>query len=158
SSWPRGQAELFDPGAVMLFESLRLARRAIETAGVSAITIAAIAMLAGVFPLGALLAGLDRRGPLSVAFLADRAWRLAGTLALLFVVAALAQALGGAVVVLLGGKLIGALSLSPPADDLAFAALAAVTLALVLGVGVLRDLASASAVRAGLGFYGAALR
>ena len=29
SSWPRGQAELFDPGAVMLVESLRLARRAL---------------------------------------------------------------------------------------------------------------------------------
>lgn len=158
ASFPRGQAELFDPGGVMLLETLRLVRRSLLTVGVSAGAVAALALLAGVFPLAALLAGLDREGRLSFTFLADRAWAHAGTLALVFGVGVAAQATLVAGVMLAGGKLIGALALSPPPDDLAFVGLGALAAGVALVVGVLRDLASVAAVRGNHHFYVAASR
>ncbi len=158
SSWPRGQAELFDPGALMLMESLRLGRRALFPVEASAGATAVVALLAGVFPLGALLAGLGREGKLSASFLAGRAAAHAGTLALLFGAASLLQAATGALLSALGGRLIGSLHLDAPAEDLAFAGLFTVALGVVAALGVLRDLASVAAVRGGHGFYVASSR
>jgi hypothetical protein len=158
ASWPRAGAELFEPGGVLLVETLHVARRSVALVDFSALSIAAPALLASVFPLGVLLAGLGREGRLSAAFLADRAWAHAGTLALIFGLGAALQSVAAAAVVLLGGRLIGALKLAAPPDDLAFVALFAVALAVALGLGVLRDLASVAAVRGDHGFYVAASR
>jgi hypothetical protein len=158
ASSPRGQAELFDPGGVMLLETLRFARRSLMPIGVSAGAVAAIALIAGVFPLAALLAGLGREGRLSVTFLADRAWAHAGTLALIFGLGTALQVVTVALLMLAGGKLIGALKLAPPPDDLAFVGLLAVAGGVGLAVGVLRDLASVAAVRGDHGLYVAASR
>jgi len=155
SGWPRGAAALFEPGGLMLVESLRLARRAMVPVGASSAAIVALALVTGVLPLGALLAGLGREGRLSVAFLAERAWAYAGTLALIFGLGALTQAAAGSLLVVLGGKLIGALKLAPPADDLAFVALLGAASALVLVLGALRDLVSVAAVRGERRFYDA---
>jgi len=158
TSWPHGQSELFAPGGVLLLESLRLARRGIPAAVYSGGAIAAVALLAGVVPLGALLAGLGRRGRAPLAFLASLAAAHAGTLALLFGLGALAQGIVAAVAVLLGSKVLDLLALASPGDDLAFLALFAVVLALVCVVGVLRDLAAVAAVHGELRFYLAASR
>jgi hypothetical protein len=153
ASYPRGHAELFDPGAVMLVESLRLTRRAWPAVGWSAGALATVAILAGVFPLGALLAGLGREGRLPAPFLLEKAWSNAPTLGLLYGLFALAQAGAIGLVIVLGGKAIGAAALRPPADDLAFVALFTVAGSLGLMLGLLRDLASVAAVRGQHGLY-----
>jgi hypothetical protein len=155
--YPRGQAELFDPGGVMFVESLRFVRRStgIVSAGGS---IAILAVLGGVLPLGALIAGLGREGRLPAGFLAGRALRHAGTLALIFGLGLLAQALAGALLGLLGEKFVGALSLSPMREDFAHVAVALVALSAVAAIGIVRDLASVAAVNGGHRFYVATSR
>jgi hypothetical protein len=155
--YPRGQAELFDPGGVMFIESLRFMRRStgIVSAGGS---VALLAVLGGVLPLGALIAGLGREGRLPAGFLAGRALRHAGTLALLFGLSLLAQALAGAILVMLGEKLVGVLSLSPMREDFAHLAVALVALSAAAAIGVVRDLASVAAVHGGHRFYVATSR
>ena len=155
AGYPRGQGELFDPGGVMLLESLRLARRAAPTVGAGAVTVAILATVLGLFPLAVVIAGLGRRGPLTAAFLAARAWAHAGTLALLFGLGLLAQALTAAILVALGGKLIDALKLVPPREDLAFVGLFTIVLGIVTVVGVVRDLAYVAAVHDERRFYAA---
>ena len=158
SSWPHGQSELFAPGGVLLVESLRLARRAVPAAGYAGSAVAAVVLLAGVLPLGALLAGLGRRGRGPVASLAERAFAHAGTLALIYGLATLAQAFVAIIAVLVGSKVLDWLKLPSPGDDQAFVVLFVVVLAMVCVVGVLRDLAAVAAVRGELGFYLAASR
>ncbi len=158
SSWPHGQSELFTPGGVLLMESLRLARRAVPVASYAGGAVAAVAILGGVIPLGALLAGLGQRGRVSVTFLAARTAAHAGTLALLCGLGALAQVIAAAAVVLIGGKVLDAFGLASPGDDLGVAALVAVALAVACVVGVVRDLACVAAVRGGLRFYLASAR
>jgi hypothetical protein len=158
ANWPRAQAELFEPGGVMLIETLHVARRSLALVDYSMAAIAAPTLLASVFPLAVLLAGLGREGRLSAAFLADRAWAHVGTLALIFGLGAALQGVAVALVLVAGGKLIGALKLAAPPDDLAFVALFAVALGVGLGLGVLRDLASVAAVRGEHRFYTAVSR
>jgi hypothetical protein len=156
SGYPRGHAELFDPGAVMLVEALRLARRAIPAVVASATPIAVLAVLGAIFPLGVLLVGLSTEGRVSAGFLAARTFRHAGTLALLFGLCSVAQASACGLTLVIGGKLVGALSLSAPAEDRAFAVELAVGLALVATLGVARDLASAATVAGDHGLHAAA--
>jgi hypothetical protein len=120
--------------------------------------VAAVAIILGVFPLGALLAGLDREGRVGAGYLADRAWRHAGTLALLFGLSAIAQAIVGALCALLGGKVVDALKLVPPSEDIGGAVVALFVGLVVAFVGVVRDLGCAAAVRFDLRFYSAAVR
>jgi hypothetical protein len=156
SGYPRGQGELFDPGGLMLVESLRLGRRAFPAIQWSAGALALVVVLGGVFPLGALLAGLARSERLTIPVLLEKSWTHAGTLALILLLGVLAQAGAAALLVVLGGKAIGAASLSPPADDLSFIALFAVTACVALVIGVVRDVACVAAVRSEHGFYLAA--
>jgi hypothetical protein len=157
AGYPRGQAELFDPGGVMLVESLRLLRRSTGVV-TSASSLAIVAFLGGVLPLGALIAGLGREGRLPAGFAIGRALRHAGTLALLFGLGLLAQAIVGAILGLLGSKLVDALTLSPMRESYARLAIGLVVLAWVALIGVVRDLASVAAVHGGHRFYVSAQR
>lgn len=156
SQYPRGQGELFDPGGVMLLETLRLGRRAIPAVYVGGSAVVVVAALLGLIPLAVLIAGLGREGRPSPSSLAGRAAAHAGTLAILFGLGALAEVLVAVVVGLFGGKVAGALHLAPPGDDVA--ALGAVLLGLAAAavIGVLRDLAYVAAVHGDRRFYGAA--
>jgi hypothetical protein len=156
--YPRGQTELFGAGSVMLIESLRLGRRAYAPVTWSAGAVATLALVGGLLPLGALLAGLGRRGRVSVAFLAGRAWGHAGTLALVSVLGLLAQGAVFALVLELGSKVVQALKLGLPGDDLASAGLVAFAALVAMVLGVVRDLAVAAAVRDDLRFYDATAR
>jgi hypothetical protein len=158
AQYPRGQAELFDPGGIMLVEGLRLLRRGGGAAAYAALSLALVAVLLGVLVLGALVAGLGREGRLSPGFLADRAIQHARTLALLFVLGLIAQGLVGAILGMIGGRVVGALDLSPRREDLATGAVALVVLGAVAAVGVVRDLASVAAVHGGHRFYVATSR
>jgi hypothetical protein len=157
SQYPRGQAELFDAGGVMLLETLRLGRRAIMPVFVAGGSVAIVAVILGLFPLAAVIAGLGREGRLGAAFLAGRAAAHAGTIALLFGLGVLAEGVVAVLASLLLGRLAGALHLAAPGDDLA--AVAAFLLALLAAavIGVIRDLAFVAAVHGDRRFYGAAV-
>jgi hypothetical protein len=158
ANYPRGGAELFDPGGLMLIESTRLIRRAVMPLLFSGGAVALLAAATGLFPLGMLIAGLGREGRLSAGFVAGRAWKHAGTMALLWGAGMLAQALLAAIGSLAGGKLIGALKLVAPGEDIAFVVLFAVVLGIMIAVGVLRDLAWVAAVHGEHRFYVACVR
>jgi hypothetical protein len=153
SGYPRGDAELFDPGAVMLIEALRLGARGIPATLTGAGLPALLAVFLGLVPLAALITGLARRGPLSRAFLARAATARLGTLALLWGTGLAAQILLAVIVVLLGGKLVDVLHLRAKNEDIAYLILAAVTALTVIAAGLLRDLALVAAVAEDDGFY-----
>jgi hypothetical protein len=146
SGYPRGDAELFDPGGIMLLEALRLGLRAMPPTLIAAGLPALVALVVGLVPLAMLIAGLGRRGPLPRAFLARAAFDRLGTLTLLWGSTALAQVVLVVLVALLGGKLIDTLRLAPKGGDLAFLAVGAVAALLVVIAGVVRDLAAVAAV------------
>jgi hypothetical protein len=155
ASAPRGQAELFDPGAVMLLESVRFARRGLGAVTWSAGAIALLALLGSVIPLGALLAGISSEERPSIGFLAERAFKHAGTLALVLALGAMSQLTVIGLTLVLGGKVLGALSIVPPSEDIVFLLVVLVALALAAVVGVVRDLACVAAVRDELRLYSA---
>jgi hypothetical protein len=150
---PRGDATLFDPGATMLFEALRLARPGAAGAVFASAPIALLAMFLGLVPFAALIAGLGRKGRLGAGYLAARALRPIGTLSLLWGFGVVAQAIVAVLTVLLGGKLIHVLHLSTVAEDIGRLVLAGVTLLGVLAVGVVRDIAAVAAVNDGSRLY-----
>jgi hypothetical protein len=158
AQYPRAQAELWDAGGLMLLESLRLSRRAQPVVFASASSLSLLAIVFGLFPLAALIAGLGRSGRLSVGFLAARAWAHAGTVALAYGLGALAQVLLAIVLWLVGAKVITATRIAPPAEDVATAALVVVIFAALAAVGVVRDLAYVGAVHGGHRFYMATSR
>jgi hypothetical protein len=153
SRYPRGPALLFDDGGLLLLESLRLSRRALPAVIASGGFVAIAAAAIGLLPLGVLIAGLGVRGRVSIASLLGRAWMHAGTLALLYGLGFAAQIVVGVLALLLGGKLVDAVRLTPPAEDLAFLALIATIAALLAWIGVIRDLAYVAAVDRGHGLY-----
>ncbi len=155
TSYPRGHAELFDPGAVMLVEALRFARRSVPAVVASAAPIAVVTVLGAILPLGALLVGLSTEGKVSAGFLAARTFRHAGTLALLVGLGALAQASVIGLSLVLGAKIVGLFAPSPPAEDWGLAIELGVGLVLAATLGVVRDLASAAAVRGDHGLHAA---
>jgi hypothetical protein len=156
--WPRRQAEIFDPGGLMLLESLRLSRRALPAVETAAGAVAAVALLAGVLPLAALLVGLDREGRLEAGRLAGRAAAHTGTLALVTGLGALFQALVAGVVVLVGEEVLNAIHPAAPARDIGDVVVVALGAAAALLAGVLRDLAATAAVRGDHGLYLAGAR
>jgi hypothetical protein len=158
ASLPRRQAELFDPGALMLVESLRLSRRALPAVDTAAGAVIAVALLAGVLPLAALLVGLDREGRLDAGRLAGRAAAHAGTLAIVTGLGALAQVLAAGIVLVVGEKVLEVLHLVAPARDVGDVTVVALAVAAALVAGVLRDLGAAAAVRGDHGLYLAGAR
>jgi hypothetical protein len=155
ASYPRAARELFDPGAVMLVEALRLARRGLVATLGGAAGVGLVALALSVIPLGALLAGLARDDRMSSADLAAASVRHAPTLALVALVGALGQGISAGVVLVVGGKLVAALASTGPAEDRQGVAVVALALVAASVVGVLRDLASVAAVREELRFYSA---
>lgn len=150
---PRGDAVLFDPGATMLLEALRLSARGAAGAVAASAWNAIFASFLGLLPFAALVAGLGREGRLSASYLAARAVRPIGTLALLWGVSLVAQVIFGGLTALLGAKIIKLLHLSIRGEDTGRLVLAAVTLLVALTVGVVRDIAAVAAVNDGSGLY-----
>ena len=153
AGYPRGDAELFDRGGTMLIEAIRQARSgspaATTSSGLSILFTGAV----GLIPFAALIAGLGREGRVRASFLAARAVRPLGTLTLLWGLSFAAQAIFGALLGVLGVKLIGALHLAARGEAFAHVALGLVVLLALLPVGVARDLAMVSAVNDETRFY-----
>lgn len=154
---PRGDLLLWQPGGVWLLEVARLLRTSAmafaAVGGVAALLAAAV----GLVPLAVLLAGLGRRGPLSLAWLLGRAGAHLGTLATLFGLALAAQGLVLAIVVL-ATESVAMTMQARPAVDVLRAVGWALALALVAAAGVVHDLARAAAVGADCDLYAALTR
>jgi hypothetical protein len=158
AGYPRGDAELFDRGAVMLVEALRLAGRGAPVAMTSSSLVVLLAGAVGLLPFAALIAGLGREGRVRAPFLAARAVRPLGTLTLVWGTSFAAQAILAALVTLLGVKIIGALHLAGRGEAIANVVLAFVALLALLPLGVARDLAAVSAVNDETRFYTSSAR
>jgi hypothetical protein len=144
--YPRGDAELFDRGGVMLVEAIRLGGRGAPAAMASSGFVVLLAGAFGLVPLAMLLAGLGREGRVRAPFLAARAVGSLGTLTLIWGLSFAAQAILGALLGLLGVTLVGAFHLAPRGEALAHVGVGVVALLALLPLGVARDLAMASAV------------
>ena len=153
AGYPRGDAELFDPGGIMLLEAIRLARFGAPAAATSSALVIVLAGAVGLLPFAALIAGLGREGRVRASFLAARAVRPLGTLTLLWGLSFAAQAIVGALATVLGVKLVGALHLADRGEALAHVVLALIVLLVLLPIGVARDLAAVSAVNDETRFY-----
>jgi hypothetical protein len=158
TGYPRGDAELFDRGGIMLVEALRLAVRGAPAAMTSSGFAVLLAGAVGLVPFAVLIAGLGREGRVRAPFLAARAARAIGTLTLLWGISFAAQAIFGAILSLIGAKIIGGLHLAERGEALAYVVLAAVVLLALLPLGVARDLAAVSAVNDETRFYTSSTR
>lgn len=158
TGYPRGDAELFDRGGIMLVESIRLAARGAPVAMTSSGLAVLLTGALGLLPFAVLIAGLGREGRVRAPFLAARAVRPLGTLTLLWGTSFAAQAILAALVALLGAKIIGALHLAARGEAIAHVILALITLLALLPVGVARDLAAVSAVNDETRFYTSSAR
>jgi hypothetical protein len=155
---PRGDAVLWDPGAIMLIEALRLAGRgAVGAISASSVLTLVVAFL-GLLPFAALIAGLGREGRLPAGYLAARAIAPMGTLALLWGAGLVVQVVLAGLVVLIGAKVVALFHLTVPGEDIGRVVLLAVALLAVIAVGVVRDLAAVSAVNDGSRLYTSAAR
>jgi hypothetical protein len=158
SGYPRGDAELFDPGGVMLVEAARLARRALMPLALQGGLGAIVAALVGLIPFAALVTALGHEGKLSARFLSARAVAPLGTLALLWGSALLAQVGVVGLVAMVSERLLEQAGMDLIREDLARVGVVIVGLAVVLGIGVVHDLARVIAVLDGRGFYMSAAR
>lgn len=153
AGYPRGDAELFDRGSVMLLEAIRLSRYGAPAATTASAFALVVAGALGLLPFAMLIAGLGREGRVRAPFLAARAVRPIGTLTLLWGLGLAAEAIVVGLVSVLGIKLIGALHLAARGEAMAHVVLGGVALLLLLPVAVARDLAAVSAVNDETRFY-----
>lgn len=158
AGYPRGDAELFDPGGVMLLEASRLLRPALVPLAVQGGLGALVAALIGLLPLAALITALGHDGKLTARFLAARAVAPLGPLALLWGTALLAQVVAVALVLTIGEQLLAQARLELIHEDLARIGVVGVGLAFGLAIGVVHDLARVLAVLEARGFYSASAR
>jgi hypothetical protein len=160
-AYPRGDAELFDPGAVMLAEAARRVIASLSVLRAAWVVVAVLALPIGFVVLAFALAQLASRRLSFPRLALARAVRAVPALLVIGLVALLAGAVVVALFMIGGGELVRSIWPAPPHRDLArFGLFGAVALA-VLAVGVLHDLARAAAVSGPSRAYGsmrAALR
>ena len=137
----------------MLIEAIRQARFGSPAATTSSSLAILLTGAVGLLPFAALIAALGREGRVRASFLAARAVRPIGTLTLLWGLGFAAQAICGALLGVLGVKLVGAFHPAARSEALAHVALGAVVFLVLLPIGVARDLAMVSAVNDETRFY-----
>jgi hypothetical protein len=147
-SHPRGDAILFEPGALYLGEALRLGFRPFANALAGSVWIVILASYLGLLPLGALVSALNRRGPVRLPDLLADAAPLFGPFSLLLGLSVAALAFSTVFLILFAIAL--PLPPSGRSADLAHVAVALAGALLFAFVGLLHDVARASAVRHGL--------
>jgi hypothetical protein len=155
AGYPRGDAVLFDSGGLLWLEALRLARGPLLSAALQGTLGTLVLAFAGLLPLAALIASLGRSGPVTFGWLAERAARPLGTMSLLFGAALLAQAIASAVILVVGGVLADKLHLTDPNASAVRVVAAAATVIVLIGIGIVHDLARVAAVEQDARFYAA---
>jgi hypothetical protein len=155
SGYPRGDAELFDGGAVMLVELARVIEPLAPALTAQAGAIFALAAVVGLLPMAALVVAIGHRGPVRLGAVLGRAAERMGALALLLGVALLVQAFCLVAPVLGAESVIARMGWTPPREDVARTVGIVVGVVLALLAGIVHDLARVAAVQRRLGFYDA---
>ena len=155
---PRGDADLFEPGGVLLAETARLARPALTALPLQTAILVLLFGFLGLVPLTALIRALSRPGRARFRDLAAAVGAHLGTFALLFGLALLAQAAAVALLVLGGGAVIRLAGWSGLTADIARAVVGLLAALATVVLGIVHDLARVSAVHYDQGLYSAAAR
>jgi hypothetical protein len=151
SGYPRGDAVLFDPGGLLLVDTMRGVLPALSTVGTTAAVLFALASFLGLLPLAALIAALGEKGRVTPRFLGDRALAPIGAFTLLLGLVTVAQVLAALLIVSVTESIARRGSLGAREADEVRLIGAGVALVVVLLLGVLHDLARVAAVRCSLG-------
>lgn len=151
-AFPRGDLLLFEPGGLYLIESVRRTREAFAPISTGAVLLLVTYTFVGLLPLAALLGSLSVKGRLSARDLGSLAFRPVGTFALLLGGFSVLQGILLGLLVALGGVVAKRASSALPTSDRINVVFVLFALLVVAAVGVLHDLARASAVRGDLGF------
>lgn len=152
-AYPRGDAELFDPGGVMLIEVLRHLRASSAAIGAAWAVLAVLALPLGMIVLAFCTALLGAPGEPRPAWALARAARSLPTLASIALVVLVADALLIALVMVGGGAIVRATWPYAPARDIARWSLLSCAFLVVTAAGVLHDLARVAAVTGPSGTY-----
>jgi hypothetical protein len=155
---PRGDAELFEPGAILLVEALRLGRPALSSLPLQTAILVVLIGFVGLVPLAALIHALSRPGRVRFRGLAGAVGQHLGTLALLLGLALLAQAAASALLIIGGGSIIRFAGWSGPSADFARVGVGLLAGIAAVVLGVVHDLARVSAIHYDQGLYNAAAR
>ncbi|MFO0585976.1 MAG: hypothetical protein U0441_00485 [Polyangiaceae bacterium] len=145
-AYPRGDAEIFDPGGLLLLEALQRTQPAAPALSAAWVITAIVALLLGLVALGFALAQLGAPGRSRPAWALVRAVRALPTLALVGVVALIAEAVVVAVLMFAGSAITRAAWPIPPSRDVARFALWGLVLLALITVSAIHDLARAAAV------------
>ena len=152
---PRGDAELFDPGGMMLLETLRLIEPSAMPLGFQAAVSVVLVGFFGLVPLAMILESLSMEGRLRWGTLVQRAFRRLGTLSLLFGIAVAAEAGATALFVTIGDKTLDRVAWSDSRHrDIAHVILWTAGLSIFILVGIIHDLSRVMVVRKHIGLYG----
>lgn len=154
-AYPRGDGELFDPGGVMLLETLRHLRSSAAAIGAAWTVLAAASLPLGVVVLAFCLAQLGARAPERPSSSLARAVRALPSLAAAGVVALIAEAVLIALIMVIGGAFVRSVWPAQPAYDVARWALIGCALGAALIASVLHDLVRVSVVVRSAGTYAA---
>ncbi len=154
-AYPRGDAELFDPGAVMLAEAARRVASSFSVIGAAWVVVAVLALPLSFVVLGFVLAQLASRFAAGPRLALARAVRSVPALVVIGLVVLLVDAAVVALLMIAGGEAVRSTWPTPPARDLARLGLFGVVAVAVLAVGVVHDLARAAAVSGPSRAYGA---
>ncbi|MBK8253715.1 MAG: hypothetical protein IPK82_13740 [Polyangiaceae bacterium] len=153
--YPRGDAELFDPGALMLIEAARHLRDAMPAVSTAWMVLAVAAFFLSFLVIGFCLALLGTPGRARPSWAVARAFRTFPTLIFIAIVAALAAGVSGALVWIPGMAIARASEPTPPGSDIARYIVFGVLLLVIALVGILHDLARVAAAAVGHRTYGA---
>jgi hypothetical protein len=145
-AYPRGDAELFDPGGVLLLEAARRLRDVMPAIGAAWLVLAVVALPLGVVVLAFCIAQLGVPGDPRPSSSLVRAVRSVPTLVLVQLVALVGGALVIALVMLGGGSIVRTSWPEAPPRDIARWSLIGIAFVLVSAIGVVHDLARAAAV------------
>lgn len=154
-AYPRGDLELLDPGGVMLVEGARRLGAQMAAVGAAWIVLAALALPLGVLVLAfvtALYAAPQRLGPMRALV---RAARSLPAFVVVGVVALIAYAVVGGLIMMGGGAVVRSSWPEPPAREIARFGLLALLVPAAAAVGVLHDLTRAAVVVGPLRAYAA---
>ena len=144
--YPRGDAELFDPGAVMLLEALRRMVPAFAAIRVAWLIVALIALPLGLVALGFAVAQLAIPGKARPSWALARSVRAFPTLVIVALVTVVADVVLVLLFTIAGGAISRAMWPEPPSRDIARLALFGLIALALVAVSGLHDLASVAAV------------
>ena len=152
-AYPRGDAELFDPGGLMLLEALQRTEPAGPALSAASIATAIVALFFGLVVLAFALAQLGTPGRSRPSWALARAVRVLPPLALVALVALLAHVVVIALLMIAGGAISRSAWPIPPPRDIARLVLLGLVAVASMAVSAMHDLARAAAVTGPSGTY-----